>query len=245
MLKVIGYNILLGGESRLPLLLEVLRSQSPDAIALLEANDRGNVERIAGALGMDHVYGEANSEYAIAWLSRLPILRSRNHRLAVLAKTLLEIEVEWEGTRLGLFATHLVHGRSEADARRRIDEVAAILDVLNSARGRPHLLLGDFNAVHPRDPLGVPPPGQRAEYVARRPIALLLDAGYLDCYRETHPETPGYTYTASHPWLRLDYAFASPELAASLAGCEVIADRPASGASDHLPIGAVFARYTP
>jgi hypothetical protein len=34
-------------------------------------------------------HGPANSEFAIAWLSQLPIKRSHNHRLEVLAKTFL------------------------------------------------------------------------------------------------------------------------------------------------------------
>jgi endonuclease/exonuclease/phosphatase family metal-dependent hydrolase len=88
---------------------------------------------------MDVVYGEANSEFAVAWLSRVPVARAENHRLPQLEKTLLEIEVH--GRRLS--TTHLSAGRTRADEPRRVAEVEAIL---------PHagdVLVGDFNAVHP------------------------------------------------------------------------------------------------
>ena len=73
--------------------------------------DRAAVETLGARLGMEVVYGEANSEFAVAWLSRVPVARAENHRLPVLEKTLLEIEVD--GRRL--FATHLSAGRTRAD----------------------------------------------------------------------------------------------------------------------------------
>lgn len=235
-LRVVSYNILDGGGERLPLIGDAIQALRPDAVALLEASSLQNAERLAAERGMDLVYGEANSEWSIAWLSRLPVTGSRNHRLPVLAKTLLEIEVAWEGLVLSLFATHLVHGRSEGDGRRRADEVRAILQVMGALGSRPHLLVGDFNAVHPDDSVGDPPSGTVVGDVARLPIQLLLDAGYVDCFRRLHPADQGYTYTSSHPWLRLDYAFASPSLSDRLIGCGLAVDSPTERASDHRPI---------
>src|SRR5215472_12703184 len=58
---------------------------------------------------MSLTFGEANNIYQdhVAWLSRLQVIRTHNHRLPVFAKTLLEIEILWEGASLRLFATHL------------------------------------------------------------------------------------------------------------------------------------------
>src|SRR6185295_2624964 len=95
------------------------------------------------------VYGPANNPFAVAWLSRLPVTRSENHRLPQLAKTLLEIETP--GYRL--YTTHLIHGRTKADATRRLDEVRLILSEVR----QPCLLVGDFNAVNPTDEVGLPP----------------------------------------------------------------------------------------
>src|SRR5689334_10800013 len=203
-MKVLSYNILMGGEDRLPLIAEVLREARPDAVALLEANSRANAETLAGELGMALAFGEANSAFHVAWLSRLPIHRAANHRRPVLAKTLLEIEVGGEEPPLRLFATHLA---SRHDGSSPVDEIAAILDVLRPLGDTPHLLVGDFNALRPGDPVGAPPPGtaKRGDALdgAERPaIGQLEDAGYMDCYRALHPDAPGYTYPADQPWLR-------------------------------------------
>src|SRR3954454_12731337 len=142
-----------------------------------------------------------------------------------LAKTLLEIEVPWEAQPLNLFATHL---GSRHDKPQPAQEVPLILDVLRPLRGRPHLLVGDFNAVLYGDPVGTPPAGVQWRVDPHDPttgaaIGFVVDAGYLDCYRAVHSQALGYTYKSEHPWLRLDYVFASPEMAARLKGCDLVA----------------------
>ena len=239
-LKVMSYNIENGGAGRLGLLGDIIRRQQPDAVALLEATHKGTVEALAQQLGMHIAYGEANSPEAVAWLSRLPIVQSRNHRLPVLSKTLLEVAIVWSGAVVFLFATHLIHGRTRASAGRRVAEVQAILDVLQAQRDSPHILVGDFNAIHPADPLGKPPIGEIRGYFARKPIRLLLAAGYTDCYRQLHRATPGYTYPASYPWMRLDSIFAAAPIADQLYACDVEMGEHTRHASDHLPVWAAF-----
>ena len=185
---------------------------------------------------MQLVYGEANSDYAVAWLSRLPVTRSENHRLPVLDKTLLEIEVGG----LRLFATHLSAGRTKADEPHRIEETQAILGEIGAEAD---VLVGDFNAVAPGDEIGAPPPEEQLDHVSRRPIELILEAGYVDAYRALHDDA-GWTYLTWHPWARLDHVFVSPRLAVER--CEVVTD--ADGASDHFPAVADVqsaARSTP
>lgn len=139
---ILSYNIQEGGENRLPLIAGVIRDLNPDAVALLEANSRTNAEALASGLGMHLAYGEANSAFAVAWLSRLPIRRAENHRLPVLAKTLLDVDVVWEDRPLRLFAAHL---GSRHDLPQPEEEVPVILDLLRLVAGQPHLLVGDFN----------------------------------------------------------------------------------------------------
>src|SRR5690348_5697452 len=105
--KDLSYNILEGGTGRLSRIAALIRKQHPDVVALLEANRYANVLSLAQDLGMECAFGQANSAFHIAWLSRLPIQQQTNHRFPSLAKTLLEIVVPWEGTTLHLFATHL------------------------------------------------------------------------------------------------------------------------------------------
>jgi endonuclease/exonuclease/phosphatase family metal-dependent hydrolase len=241
-MKVLSYNIRMGGEDRLPDLGQIIRKAKPDVVALLEANSLANAERLANTLSMHLTFGESNGKFHVAWLSHLPVLRSENHRLPILAKTLLEIVVLWKGGMVRLFATHLA---SSHDRVQPVEEVVSILDLLSPLAGEPHLLVGDFNSLAPGDPVGTPPPGveawgDAARNAPRHTIGLIMGAGYVDCYRSLHPRSPGYTYPANQPWLRLDYVFASPPMAARLTACEVIRTMSAKQASDHFPIWAEF-----
>ena len=240
--KVLSYNILEGGDSRLPDIAAIIRQQQPAAVALLEANRRANASALAEELGMYLAFGQANSAFHIAWLSRLPIQQQVNHRLARLAKTLLEIVVNWEGTPLHLFARHL---GSRHDTHQPAEEVPVLLDVLRPLAETPHLLVGDFNALHPDDAVGSPPQGKAKQGEAvrgtpRQAIRFLLEAGYIDCYRSGHPQTPGYTYPALASWLRLDYIFAAPSMASRLIACDIVQGAAVERASDHAPIWAEF-----
>jgi exodeoxyribonuclease III len=229
-LRLLTWNIWNGGEGRLDAIERVLREQDADAVALQEANDRSAVAHLAASLDMQLVYGEANSEFAVAWLSRLPITRSVNHRLPVLEKTLLEVEVD--GRRL--FATHLSAGRTLVDEPRRIAEAEAIVAAMGTSAD---VLVGDFNAVHPHDEVGSPPPEEELDHVSRRPIELILDAGFVDSFRELHPADRGWTYVAWHPWARLDYVF-TRKLPRTCAVVE-------TEASDHFPVIAELSSSSP
>ena len=238
--KVLTCNIQDGGKGRLAEIAAVIRSQNPDVVAIQEANSRLRTLRLARGLGMQMVFGRANSRHHVAWLSRLPVLRHTNHRVAPLSKTLLEVEVAWNGKPLRLFATHLAGGQ---DTVHPAQEAPVILDILRGCTGIPHLLVGDFNALAPGDEVGSPPPsfGQMKDSIdvdPRMAIRLIQEAGYLDCYRLAHPGQAGYTFPAESPWLRFDYIFASPEIAGSLLDCGVVTSDVAARASDHLPVWA-------
>jgi exonuclease III len=239
LLRLVTYNILEGGGSRLPLILRVLRRLQPDVVAIQEAHDLPAVEWLAAQLNTQLVYGEANCPSALAWLSRLPIRRAENYRLPQLAKTLLEIEIDWAGCELRLFATHLADRRQDAGAYPRVQEMHAIQGVLGEERS---MLVGDLNAVAPGDsvddPPGEPRFGDALSDAPREVIRALQHHGYTDCFRKLHPRTRGYTYDAARKlFLRLDYVFASPDMADQLEDCHVVA---AAGASDHLPVLAMF-----
>ena len=234
-MRILAYNIWNGGADRLGAIADVIRGERPDAVALVETT-ADSASALADELGLQLVFGKSNSifDVHVAWLSRRPAGRVRNHRLAALAKTLLEVEVDG----LELFVAHLA-SRHEEHAHPRDRELGEILRVLGRVAG-PHLLVGDFNALRPGDPVGAPPPGvePRGDALPGAPrtvLAPLMAAGYVDCYRSLHDD-PGYTYPADAPWLRLDYAFASRELAPRLAACDVVRGDLAARASDHLPL---------
>jgi endonuclease/exonuclease/phosphatase family metal-dependent hydrolase len=230
--RLVTWNILDGGAGRIDAIARVLRDADPDLVALQEANDRAGAAELASALEMALVYGEANSAYAVAWLTRLPLARSQNHRLAALDKTLLEVEVDG----LRLFATHLSAGRAPEDEPRRIAEVAAILERIGGVDG---VLVGDFNATHPGDATGAPPVEEDAPggYVSRRPVELVLEHGFVDCFRTLHPDERGWTYTSEHPWARFDFVFAR---ALRPRSCRVVG----TTASDHFALVAELDNYS-
>src|SRR5437667_2377848 len=80
-------------------------------------------------------------------------------------------------------------------------------------------------------------------YASRGSISMLREAGYIDCFRYTNPYDPGFTCPAAAPAGRIDYIFASPEIAGRLSRCCVITEGNglhSDEASDHLPIVAEF-----
>ena len=242
-LTVLSYNIWAGGEGRLDRLAHVITSERPHVAALIEVTPE-SAHKLGEALGASVVVGEGNADYHVAWLSRLPVRRWENHRLPELAKTLLEVEVVSRGEPIRLFAAHLASSHEE-HAYPRAGELHAILDVLGKAAGDPHLLVGDLNALQPDDTVGTPlpgvvPRGDAASGALRLVLRPLAELGYTDCYRACHPGEPGFTYPADCPWLRLDYVFAAPLMAARLTSCQVVADDIAAHASDHLAVVARF-----
>lgn len=74
-------------------------------------------------------------------------------------------------------------------------------------------------------------------------IDLLQQAGYTDCYRQANPHASGFTCPAAALSGRIDYIFASPELAPRLIESEVLSEGNGvrgEEASDHLPVVATF-----
>ncbi|HEU0026662.1 MAG TPA: endonuclease/exonuclease/phosphatase family protein [Ktedonobacterales bacterium] len=245
-LRVMTYNILKGGGERIPYIRDVIRGQSPDAIAIQEANDRDLIESLARELEMRLVYGEANSAYHMAWLTSLPIRRSENHRLPELRKTLLELEVEWAGQPLRLYNIHL-KANPEGESQ-RMEEIQAILRVVGPASAEPRLLVGDLNSIGPHDryigDIQFPDEdvafAERAYRLPRQVIPAVLAAGYVDIYRALRPESEGYTAKTPTPVVRLDYIFASPTLAARAVSCDRVEGSLPVYTSDHLPVRADF-----
>ncbi len=82
-----------------------------------------------------------------------------------------------------------------------------------------------------------------AFYAPRGSINMLRNAGYVDCFRVLNPEAEGFTCPSASPAGRIDFIFASPELAESLSACYAVSQGDgvwAEDASDHLPVVAEF-----
>ncbi len=82
-----------------------------------------------------------------------------------------------------------------------------------------------------------------AVYAPRGSIGLLKNAGYVDCFRQLNPDALGFSCPAAAPAGRIDFIFASPELADSLSDCYTATEGlgvRGEEASDHLPVVADF-----
>src|SRR5581483_8658415 len=178
-MRIITYNIFYGGQERMPLIAQILRDQQPDLVALQEADDRSLAEQLAAALNMQLIYGESDSSYRVAWLSRLPVLRVRNYQLPFLLqgprtkftmeKTLLSLQVQWNGSPLHLSTTHLQARYPDEYEECRLREVEAILLQIQPFQEEPLLLVGDLNAFAPDDSVG-PFPLDSVAYAHRQVI---------------------------------------------------------------------------
>jgi endonuclease/exonuclease/phosphatase family metal-dependent hydrolase len=207
-LRFVTLNVLHGGplsgwtgndshlEARLDLVSDALLALAPDVVALQEASwstRRGEVaSRLAGRLGMNHVYAPASMRlFDSAWvnrwaagfldfsegpaiLSRFRILRSETHRLPQCGRrmeprVLLFAELDTPAGRLPVFSTHTrgnpCHTRT----------VAAL--VLERRGDLPGVLMGDLNAVESSEAM----------------TALTREAGFVDAFRARHPVGAGAT----------------------------------------------------
>ncbi|HLX56185.1 MAG TPA: endonuclease/exonuclease/phosphatase family protein [Ktedonobacteraceae bacterium] len=83
-------------------------------------------------------------------------------------------------------------------------------------------------------------------YAARGSVRLLRRAGYVDSFRRLNSHAWGFTCPANAPAGRIDYIFASPELAGRLSACYVVTEGNGlrgDEASDHLPVVAEFGEH--
>jgi exonuclease III len=132
---------------------------------------------------------------------------------------------------------------------RRGQAAGRLLQVIREQPTRPHLILGDLNAIGPGDRVlqrNNPIRMRRVmalqfNLIFRLALPRLLRAGYVDCFRRLHPGEDGFTWMPGNRTTRYDYILADPVLSARLRACRVIDDVEAAHiASDHFPLLAEF-----
>jgi exodeoxyribonuclease-3 len=120
--------------------------------------------------------------------------------------------------------------------------------ILHAVVAPPAIVLGDFNAYRADDPgaedaLARFSPRHRARAgttdASDSGFQALEDAGFVDLFRQAHPGEPGHTIAAAGG-LRLDYIFATSDLAQCATRCDVLRSAETARASDHLPLVAEF-----
>lgn len=84
-----------------------------------------------------------------------------------------------------------------------------------------------------------------ARFIERWTVERMLRHGYIDSFRRVHPRAHGLTVATWTPAARVDYIFATADLAQRLVACDVVGDRrwpdpEAWHGSDHFPVAADF-----
>jgi len=240
-LRVLAYNILKGGRGREALLSRVICAAEPDVVILEEAYDAQVVERLAEACALPH-WG-ARPRHSVAFMSRLAVGRPVWRRVRWAKRAYLEIELS--DNPFTIFGVHLSAVHSNLTEQRRAYEVRALLRSVERHQSGLHLVTGDFNTLAPDERLDMRrlPPHLRAfAWVTGKTIRwvtvrMMLEAGYADVFRTTHPSGEGHTFPTWDPQVRLDYAFVPDAFKDRVVRCEVLRDTTdVRDASDHFPL---------
>jgi len=238
--RLLTYNILRGGIGRVDPLARIVNACAPDIVLLQEATQPAVVERLAGLTGMRE--WRAIRGQSLGYMSRQPVQHASWHRPRVSRHAFLEVIPM--AAPLRLFGVHLSAVHAAWTEQRRRYELRALLRSIGDRQDGLHVLAGDFNTLAPgaeldvgRLPLRLRPlvwlSGGRIRW---RTVQTVLDAGYVDGFRQAHPDDPGHTLPTSHPHVRLDYVFVPSAFQARIASCSVVRDPAAVSASDHFPV---------
>jgi endonuclease/exonuclease/phosphatase family metal-dependent hydrolase len=251
-------------EENVAAVADALAASGADIISLNEVlhphphsageGDRDALSWVAERLGMHVVFGAwqrwpahldgPDEGFGNAILSRWPIAASASHHLSSTPSTesrgLLEARVLLpSGEPFTVYSVHLDFTDEEA----RVVQFRNARQWLVRDRNRPHLFMGDINAISAWDYEEQPElleelaAGIGAHLVdygkGPRVVAAIEKAGYVDAGRRLG--RPGCrTHVVALPDLRLDYIFASAPLADRLAAYGIIDE--ADGVSDHRPV---------
>jgi exodeoxyribonuclease III len=239
-LRLLSYNIRYGGRGREADIAAVLTAAAPDVVIFQEATEPAAIERIARATGMA-AWG-ARPGQSLGYASRVDPDHVSWHWPRSSRHAFLELLPA--GTHLRVFGVHLSAIHAAWTERRRVREVAALLDAIDEWRDWPHVLLGDFNTLPPGENLDIRrlPPRLRpfvwlsGGQIRWQVVSRMLESGYLDVAARCE-DVPTPTFPTWGPHLRLDYAFVPRARAEALRGYRVITEpREVPEASDHLPI---------
>lgn len=241
-LKILSYNIRFGGLGREEALAGVIRNIAPDLVVFQEAIVPSVIEKLAELTEMP--FWAARANHSIGYVSRKEIAYYEWHYPAGAKHSFLEIVPA--GNDVRIFGLHLSARFSKWDERRRTREIRSLLDGIKRHKQGFHVLVGDFNTLAPGEVLEINrlPAWIRAliwisgRKLQRETIQMMLDAGYVDSYRNLHPETKGYTFPTWDPHVRLDYVFVPKSFSERLRECEVVSEpeRVLKTASDHCPL---------
>ena len=239
-MRLLSYNIRYGGRGREAALAAVISAAHADVVVFQEATSPAVVERLARETGFDH-WGSRRGE-SLAYLSRLPLDHVEWRKPRVSRHAFIEIVPAGGAWRI--VGVHLSAVHAAWTEHRRRYELRALLLAIQQHQHGPHVLVGDFNTVAPGEIVDFTKlPGRLRALVwlsggriRWKTIQGVLDAGYVDAFRQLQPELVGYTFPTWDPHVRLDYLFVPRPCINRVSRCQVFSANEIREASDHFPL---------
>jgi len=240
--RLLTYNIRRGGAGRAELIARVIAACRPDVVLLQEATRPEVVDEIRGLTGMAD--GRSLKGQSLGFLSREPVEHVSWNRPRLSRHAF--IEVIPAGAPLRLFGVHLSAVHAAWTERRRQIELRALLRSVAKHQGGLHVLAGDFNTLAPGERLDIGRLPSRLRplvwlsggRIKWRTVHMVIKAGYIDTFRELHPDDRGFTLPAADPHVRLDYVFVPEHCRVRVKATDVVRSADTASASDHLPVMA-------
>lgn len=259
-MKLITYNILAGGRTRLPKIISLLKQLQPDILALQEAvgflnNGGALLKLLAAKLGLPYydLSPAAKYDFSVATFAKFPMTNVQ--KIPLLQNSCLIATLNTEPFGEITFCNAHLCPFTETERVREINMI------INKLKGKTRVILcGDMNSLSPDDNYPDSLVSQLDEKhfkqhtqngkLSFRAISALGQSGLVDVAKargKNHVKTAptgidlkedGIPYTL--PLMRLDYVFVSKDLLRFASGYEVIKTEVTVGASDHFPVVAEF-----
>lgn len=251
--RIASYNLFEGASGSYNRLIEFVREAKLDVLCLQEINHWADndfarlkdfTDRILFAA---YAFGNSNTEYKLATLSRHAILGRTLHAEAFWHAA-LEVRLQLEGKEISIFNVHLDPWQESSRNREIARLVATIVP------DRPTIITGDFNSLSRQDHYppellnqlqakGITKYGtNNLEYTV---IDQLLGAGFVDvgaAMATFEPTVPSaFSTDKDHEVpVRVDYMFVTPDLAPLVKGVERVKTDLTDTISDHYPLIVTF-----
>ena len=255
-MRVMTFNILWGGidknGSRLESITKTINDESPDFVALQEANDFEKcnnklLNEVSQHLGLQYYALSPGStladggQYHVASFSRYPFEETHLFSGPQFQCAGLFTVIDSPLGKLAICNVHLHSPMGHAEEK-RLKELEIILK--HVSRYENQILLGDFNSLslddnYDLDTLGVEPRFDVTNRLKRNyvDVASHLKLNDRSTYLTATNRNPAYTKP-----LRIDYIFVTPSLASYVKDATVIKTPTTEQASDHYPIVATLER---
>ncbi len=263
-LKILSYNILETGAR--PEWKDVIKEENPDIAILIETGlwvggDDPDLQAIVNEFNqyftneepyqVEATQIDKTSTAGETILSRYPIVSFTEFKYAPLddgTMTRLHHSVFDAVVEIAEFDVHFIGVHlacCESGLNKRIEDMEAIINYMDSLGNVPIVFAGDFNSHSPEDVGDLAP---NEGNLGTEPIEMLINKSHphastihawYDAYRILNPTDPGYTYVDNIYQSRIDYIFVNQYFVdyVDLLVNSTVADTPSGTiGSDHYPV---------